>query len=192
MIRHYQSLAWPLPEIAANNSVLARYLAETLDVVTASSLLKQVAKGSIEAGDRILLQNNCAVLLIREGKITEARSILEAAGESILSSGEPDGYHRYFVDNNLAALFALSGESERALELIDECAKLVEQFYPAINATMRRRHQLIGEAIKEAPNLTVEEFDNFLIQRYGMQVGPQWAFYGRGFLLTDIQYWSAD
>jgi hypothetical protein len=192
LIRHYQSLPWPLPEIAANNSVLARFLAGTIDVTTAAALLTKVAQGSAEAGDRLLLQNNCAVLMARTGKIQEARSTLEAAHELISSSKEPDGYHRYFVSNNLAALLALNGDLDRAHKLIEDCSAAVEQFYPAIRATMARRQQLISDAINEAPHLTPEEFDDFLIQRYGMQVGPQWAFYGRGFLLTDIQYWSAD
>jgi hypothetical protein len=57
---------------------------------------------------------------------------------------------------------------------------------------MKRRQELIRDAIKEAPALSAEEFDAFLLQEHGLQIGPQWAFYGRGFLLTDIQFWSAD
>jgi hypothetical protein len=192
LIRNYQSLPWPLPEIAANNSVLARYLAGTIDVSTAEALLTKVAQGSLEAGDRLLLQNNCAVLMVHTGKISEARACLETARTQIISSKEPDGYHRYFVGNNLAALHALEGNLERARDLVEECSAAADQFYPAIRATITRRQQLIGEAINEGPHLTVEEFDNFLLERHDMQVGPQWAFYGRGFLLTDIQYWSAD
>ncbi len=192
LIRRYTSLPWPGPEIAANNSVLARYLAGNLDVATAATLLLQVTRDSNEAGDRILLQNNCAVLLIRTGRIPEARDILEAAHAIVISSEEPDGYHEYFVSNNLAALLALGGDVGRALNLVEQCARAAERFYPAIHATMMRRQQLLGEAIKEAPKLSQEEFDNFLLQKYGTQIGPQWAFYGRGFLLTDIQFWSAD
>jgi hypothetical protein len=192
LIRHYQSLRWPLPEIAANNSVISGYLAGTIDATIAAELLIKVAQGSAESGDRLLLQNNCAVLMVHTGRIPEARSTLETARTIINSCKEPDGYHRYFVSNNLAALLALDGEVDRARGLIEECSAAVEEFYPAIRATMARRQQLIGEAINEAPHLTPEEFDDFLIRRYGMQVGPQWAFYGRGFLLTDIQYWSAD
>jgi len=192
LIRRYTSLPWPGPEIAANNSVLARYLASNIDVSTSADLLLQVTKNSNEAGDRILLQNNCSVLLVRAGRIPEARQILDDAFTSLRNSEEPDGYHLYFVKSNLASLLALGGEADRALTLIEECVAIVDQFYPAINATMKRRQELIREAIKEAPALSAEEFDNFLLQKHGMQIGPQWAFYGRGFLLTDIQFWSAD
>lgn len=192
MIRHYQSLRWPQPEIAANNSVIARYLAGAIDAATAAELLIKVAQGSAESGDRLLLQNNCAVLMVRTGRINEARSTLEAARALLSSCKEPDWYHRYFVNNNLAALLALEGDLDRARALIGECTTAAEELYPAIQATIARRQQLIGEAINEAPHLSPEELDDFLIKRHGMQVGPQWALYGRGFLLTDIQYWSAD
>ncbi|MDQ2975681.1 MAG: hypothetical protein M3R69_09765 [Acidobacteriota bacterium] len=192
LIRRYTSLPWPGPEIAANNSVLARYLASNIDVNTSADLLLRVTKNSNEAGDRILLQNNSSVLLVRAGRIPEAREIMEDAFTSLRNSEEPDGYHVYFVKSNLASLLALGGEVDRALTLIEECAAIVDQFYPAIHATMKRRQQLIRDAIKEAPALSAEEFDNFLFQKHGMQIGPQWAFYGRGFLLTDIQFWSAD
>lgn len=192
LIRRYTSLPWPGPEIAANNSVLARYLASNIDVGTSADLLLQVTHNSNEAGDRILLQNNCSVLLVRGGRIPDARAILDDAYNSLSSSEEPDGYHVYFVKSNLASLLALGGEVDRALTLIEECDTIVGQFYPAINATMKRRQQLIRDAIREAPAMSAEGFDNFLLQKHGMQIGPQWVFYGRGFLLSDIQFWSAD
>lgn len=192
LIRRHPSISWPSPEIAANNAVVARFLSGLLETQGAADLFTKVTEGSTESGDRLLLQNNSAVLAIRSGRITEGRRILEAALEAVANGSEPDGYHRYFLTNNLAGLLALDGDVPAALQLIDTCATLLDQFYPAIRVTMARRQQLIPEAINEAPRLTASEFDAFLIERYGMQIGPQWAFYGRGFLLTDIQFWSAD
>lgn len=192
LISRHPSLPWPAPEVAANNAVLARYLAEDLDIATARDLLLKVTSNSNEAGDRILLQNNCAVLSIHAGELSEARATLQLSRRSLIESEEPDQYHAYFVNNNLAGLLALSGEIEQAQQMMDVCKSAAKCFYPAISATIMRRQELIGEAINEAPNLSVQEFDTYLIRKYGMQVGPQWSFYGRGFLLTDIQYWSAD
>jgi hypothetical protein len=192
LIGRSPSLSWPAPEVAANNAVLARYLAEDLDVATARELLLKVTSNSNEAGDRILLQNNCAILSIHAGQLSEARATLQRSRLSLLESDEPDQYHEYFVNNNLAGLLALTGDIEQAQQLMDLCKEAAKSFYPAISATIMRRQELIGEAINEAANLSVQEFDTYLIRKYGMQVGPQWSFYGRGFLLSDIQYWSAD
>jgi hypothetical protein len=183
-------MPWPFPEIAANNSILARFLSGAIAADETAVLYSRLATASVEAGDRILVQNNHAVVLIRSGRLSEAASILGSIHGVLLASREPDGYHQYFVANNLAGLAAISGDVTRARELLLECGKVIDQFYPAIHATMARRHQLIMQALEQAPTLTAEAWDAFLIERYGMQVGPQWTFYGRGFLLTDIQFWS--
>ena len=192
LISRNPSLPWPGPEVAANNAILARYLAGDLEVSTARELLLKVTTNSNEAGDRILLQNNCAVLSIHAGELSEAKATLELSRLSLLESQEPDQYHEYFVNNNLAALLALNGEIEQAQHLMDICNEAAKHFYPAISATILRRQELIDEALNEASNLSVQELDTYLIRKHGMQVGPQWSFYGRVFLLSDIQYWSAD
>jgi len=191
LIRRYASLPWPSPQIAANNSILARHLADALDPSSAAELARSLVTGSSESGDSVLLRNNYAVLTIKAGDLPTARATLESALATLLSDRNPDGYHRYFVSNNLAGLLALDGNLPRALELVHDCDTLLDQFYPAVQQTMLRRQELIGEAVRQAPNLSPDEFDRFLLQRHGSQVGPQWAFYGRGFLLSDIQFWSA-
>jgi hypothetical protein len=192
LIHNFSALTWPMPEVAANNSILARYLAGIFDAATGADLLAKVFNESAEAGDRLLLQNNYAVLLILTDKITEAQALLNRAYTAILAGKEPDGYHRYFLGNNIAALLTLKGDLPAALKMVEECGTVLNQFYPAISATMARRHELLQQAMKEAPQLTSKAFDNVLFDRYPHQVGSQWAFYGRGFLLTDIQFWFGD
>ena len=68
----------------------------------------------------------------------------------------------------------------------------IDQFYPAIRATIEYRQELLRKIVSKPPNLSAIDYDNFIIQKYGMQIGPQWAFYGRGFLLSDIQFWTMD
>jgi hypothetical protein len=51
---------------------------------------------------------------------------------------------------------------------------------------------MMPEAYKKAQGIGTEKFDSFLKDLYGPQIGPQWKFYGRGFLLSDIQFWASD
>jgi hypothetical protein len=192
LIHRLNTLTWPMPEVAANNSILARYLAGTFDAKAGAELLAKVFSESAEAGDRLLLQNNYAVLLILSNQPAEALALLNRAYAAILSGEEPDGYHRYFLGNNIAALSTLRGDVHAALKTMAECGAVLDQFYPAIHATMARRHELLLEAMKKASQLTPKAFDNILFERYPQQIGPQWTFYGRGFLLTDIQFWLGD
>jgi hypothetical protein len=192
LIRDFSTLTWPMPEVAANNSILARYLAGTFNAKIGAEFLEKVISESIEAGDRLLLQNNYAVLLTLNDRIADAQALLNRAYSAIVSGKESDGYHRYFLGNNIAALLALKGDVSAAQRMMGECGTVLNQFYPAIHATMIRRHELLLEVMSEAPKLTPQTFDDLLFQRYPQQIGSQWAFYGRGFLLTDIQFWSGD
>jgi hypothetical protein len=192
LIHKFVALTWPMPEVAANNSILARYLAGMLDATTGAELLAKVFNESAEAGDRLLLQNNYAVLLILTNHISEGGALLNRAYGAIASGREPDGYHRYFLGNNIAGLLTVRGDIPAAQKMMEECGIALNHFYPAIYATMMRRHELLVGAIKETSQLTPNAFDNILFNKYPQQVGPQWAFYGRGFLLTDIQFWFGD
>jgi hypothetical protein len=191
LIHRFDTLSWPSPEVAANNSLVARHLSGSISASIATELARKLVAGSSESGDYLLLQNNYAVFALRAGDVQTARSILESALASLVSQPHPDGYHRYFISNNLAGLLGLEGNVARAMELVGHCADVLHEFYPAVRGTLTHRQTLLNEAVRQAPNLSLEAFDGFILQRYGAQVGPQWEFYGRGFLLTDIQFWSA-
>ena len=173
--------------------IVAGYLSGHLDPPTALGLMRGVLTGAPEnGGDRVLLQNSCAVFLILAGSKGEALELLANTYSEINKSSEPDEYHRYFIGNNLAALHALRGESPIADRILVECANGLDRMYPAVRETLRRRHELIPSALAKAPHFDVDTFDNYLLTAFPTQLGPQWAFYGRGFLLSDIQFWSFD
>lgn len=192
LIKQHSSVPWPSLEVATNNSIIAHYLSGKLKADAASILMEQIAKTSFESGDSFLLQNNLSVLLILSGKSKKARKILDSTYASLMKNKNPDVYHQYFVCTNLGALMLLDGDIADALSIIESCDEKIDQFYPAIRGTITRRQEFLKEIITAPPKIKPAEFDNYLIKRYGMEVGPQWAFYGRGFLLTDIQFWTMD
>lgn len=192
LVRDNQHMAWPVLDIAVNNFILAGYLNGDFEAAMAATLLEQALKGPAEMADSILMENNCAVFLIRGGAQLEARALLERTYVKVVAGSTPDVYHRYFVGNNLAALLALAGEAALAESLRQEIGRGLEWFYPAVRETLKKRHELLVPAFADALQLGVERFDTYLTDRYPSQIGPQWAFYGRGFLLSDIQFWSAD
>jgi hypothetical protein len=192
LVQNHASFDWPCLEIAANNSILASYLANVLPLRDAMELMGHIDDGRIEIGDRLLIQNNLAVLLVHGGKIAEAQEILTRAWAKLGGMGDSDVYHRYFVANNLAGLAAVNGDTDHAIEMLEEAGRDLHRLYPAIRETLLQRHAMMSEPLRVASRLGAKKFDCFLKDNHAPQVGPQWEFYGRGFLLSDIQFWTSD
>ena len=192
LVRNHPFVLYPVLETAVNNFILAGYFSGKLAPAVALDLMERALAGGSDAGDRVLMKSNRAAFLIHARREAEAREVLERVYAEIKVGGEPDAYHLYFVGNNLAALRALSGEVEVAKHIHQEIGRDLGRFYPAVRQTLQKRHELLTPAYNDAPHLTVETFDSYLTDRHAPQLGPQWAFYSRGFLLSDIQFWSAD
>jgi hypothetical protein len=183
---------WPGLENAANNSILAGFLSKNLSVSKANVLMAQLFESATGVGDRLLIQNNYAVFLIYADQLARAQELLQEAFSELTADDKPDEYHFYFVGNNLALLRAISGDISGAQDLFSKCGVGIDHLHVAIRQTLRRRHELLAHAIARGQELGKEKLDRYLLDRYPTQIGPQWSFYGRGFLLSDIQFWTAD
>lgn len=183
---------WPALENAANNLILAGYLANVLSLADATTLISQIDEDADDLGDRILIKNNHAVLLILGGNIIDAKKIFSDAYSKLAANTQVDGYHRYFVANNLAALTAMENNVSDALNIMHEASNCLSAMLPSIRETLIRRHNLILNKLPDAYKLTATTYDCLLSKENLPQVGPQWAFFGRGFLLSDIQFWGLE
>jgi len=179
-------------EVPANNSILADYLRGSLPADAALTLIEHVGAARYDVGDDLLIQNNLAVFLIQNSQLDAAKHILNLAQAELGDRGDSDGYHRYFINNNIARILALEGKMEAAKKLLDAVGKDLDDLYPAIQQTLKRRHRMMHEVIASAPTLTTAAFDSYLGDHYEQQVGPQWKFYGRTFLFSDIQFWASE
>jgi hypothetical protein len=192
LVCEHTNISWPVLEIVINNFILCGYLSGEMEMSVATDLMKGLLKEPSMKGDTFLLRNNYAVFLIHSGDQEQALRILEDLYKEIKTADEPDTYHLYFIGNNLAALHAIAGNIEKATHLRLEYECGLNQFYPAIYQTIQKRHELLMPAFAQGMNLGIEGFDKYLQNNYAQQIGPQWLFYRRGFLFSDIQFWSAD
>jgi hypothetical protein len=185
-------LPWPSLEIPVNNFVLAGFLSGKLSAEMAIRILSQVQVEPPTSGDSLLIANNHAVLLVHVGQVDDARRRLQQCYELLSADGPCDPYHKYFIGNNLAVLTALAGNGAAAKQLYDECFPLIDGLYPTIRETIRERHRLLAAVVGEVQNRGVEDFDRILLGSSQAKLGKHWEFYGRAFLLSDIQFWSVD
>ena len=192
VIHVHPTIGWPSMEVPVNNHILAGYLGGSLPASEAVRLLEQLRDGQVEIGDRILIENNYAVFLIHSGRMEEARKVLEKIYALLDEGEESDAYHRYFVANNLAAILALSGEASSATLILDQVGAELGHFYLAVRETLIKRHELFRPLLQTVSGCSPQVFDQLLTTRHLPQLGKQWSFYGRGFLFSDIQFWSAE
>jgi len=192
LVRSHPNIPWPALETAANNVLLARYVSGKVTALEAATLTKDLVESSPKSGDHVLLQSNHGVFLSLAERSLEARNLFQKLHEELISDTEPDEYHCYFVGNNLAALLALAGETQKASELLAKHSQLLDRFYPGLRGTLLKRHPLLVDSLSAAPGLSAGDFDKYVLRHHTSQVGPQWQFYGHVFLLSDIQFWSAD
>ena len=192
LVQNHSSFVWPSLEVASNNLILANYFSGVLALPAATALMQTLKACRDEIGDQLLINNNFAVLLIHGGEFARAQQILTDTKQKLADISDSDPYHHYFVTNNLAGLFALSGNPTKATQMLSSAEQNLSRLYPAIRETLKQRHILMPKAFASAASIGMEKFDAFLKDNYEPQIGPQWAFYGRGFLLSDIQFWASD
>lgn len=185
-------LPWPSLEIPINNFVLAGFLNGKLSAEMAVRILSQVQLEPPTSGDSLLITNNYAVMLAHLGRADDATRRLQQCYELLSADGPCDPYHKYFIGNNLAVLTALAGDSAAAKQLHEECMPLIDGLYPTIRETIRERHRLLGAVIGSAQKREVEAYDRILLDSSQAKFGKHWEFYGRGLLVSDIQFWSVD
>ncbi len=192
LITEFGSVSWPIVEVPISNLTLVGFLTRRISAKEASELISPLLDGTLVSGDRLLFQSNLAALLAHSGKLAKASSVIESAMTGFDGAAEVDPYHRYFVQNNLAGIRLVMGRTEEAGDLFEEIRDLPAEMQPAVRHVLKVRHKLLEPLMRSRNQSTVASFEDYLRSRHSSQVGPEWAFFGRGFLLSDIQYWTGD
>ena len=186
--RKCQDLAIPRLEVAINNLLISSVLSGTLNAKDAERTMKEMDFDSSESPDRYLLTNNLIIFTAMTGNLEEALKQAERTFASLGSNTSDDSYYRYFIGTNLAGILHLVGETRRATTLWRQLRppEIPQADMPFLNA----RHSGQLKALKVIKKGDIEGWDHFLSRQATPSLGRPWAFYGRGFLFSDIQFWS--
>jgi tetratricopeptide (TPR) repeat protein len=129
---------------------------------------------------------NCAIYAALNNNLDKAEDLLNEAYK--LNGNVQDSYFFYYIDANLAAVHYLRGDRIGASKLlIEKCSvppvlsKATEQQY------LKQRTVKWAKAMLDFAITDPWDFQNLLIHE---ESGNQWIFVGRGFLCSDIQFWS--
>jgi len=186
--RKCQDLAIPRLEVAINNLLVSSVVCGALSATDAGRTMKEMDFESPESPDRYLLINNLIIFTALAGNLDEALQQAERAFASLSPDTSDDSYYRYFIGTNLASILHLTGQTRKATTLWRQLKPPVipQADMPFLNA----RHTGQLKALTSVKKGDVQGWDQFLSKQSIPSLGRPWAFYGRGFLFSDIQFWS--
>jgi Flp pilus assembly protein TadD len=180
----------PRPEVAINNLVLSGFLAETLKASDAVTVYERLLAEQPAIADRHLILNNHAVVLTLTGRLNDALHLCSNVDSEMRELGKNDSYYQYFVRSNLAGLLHLSGRRLEAERLWQELETQVPEIAQEDRSYLVQRQRLQAGAFDEVAAGDAAGWQNYLLRRHPVMFGDGWRFYGRGFLMSDIQFWS--
>ena len=170
-----------------NNYCLCAVLSEALSPADAYKKLLPIMDQR-EFGDwAIIFRLNCAIYMALAGEIDQAEENLRTLEKVSLELC--DDYYLFYVYANLAAVLYLQGRRTEAVSLLREnCLKPPLLFKATEKMYMEERSKRWISTMESVEIKDPKTFDTYLLDRHPPKT--QWAFVGRGFLYSDIQFWS--
>lgn len=170
-----------------NNYCLCAVLSEELSPAEAYKKLLPIMNQR-EFGDwTIIFQLNCAIYMALAGEIDQAEENLRTLEK--ISLELCDDYYLFYVYANLAAVLYLQGRRTEAVSLLQKnCSKPPQLFKATEKTYLEERSKQWISAMESVEIKDPKTFDTYLLNRHPHKT--QWAFVGRGFLYSDIQFWS--
>lgn len=172
-----------------NNFYLATFYAEKANRIYALEQLEKLVAKLEDTELKIIPLINLSIFYMIERQdlgIELALKYLEDAAN--LNIELQDDYYEYYINANKAAVLYLQNECSNAILYMKKC-----QFPPALMKAseriyLKKRTQQWLQVMEQNTNVTFEEFDTYLLANE--QDNTAWIFMGRGFLPSDIQFWS--
>jgi hypothetical protein len=180
----------PRATVALNNLLLVRLLSGTATPAEVVPAFEDLLAAAARAEDRLLIASNLSVARARSGDLRGALGILEQCDRSLGLLYRPDPYYVYFVRSNLTAIRFHGGALPDPLSAWSQLEPQLVELHQPLRPFLCRRHELLATAFSDISPGDITGWDDYLQTRHPRQLGRPWTFYGRGFLLTDIQHWS--
>jgi hypothetical protein len=184
----YPEVIFPRIEVPINNYTLSSLLSKTLTAHQCIEVYDSLFKRLNNSEERILLKSNYIVLKALSGKLEEALIHSEALKKLLSNASRKDNYYNYFVGINHAVIIYLTSGHNSALPLLD----ILVQDAPSIpdKVFLLKRHELIRTLMQETEISDPLIWNDELYKRNPQELGPSWRFWSKGFLFTDMQFWS--
>lgn len=185
---NFSEIAFPRIEIPFNNLMVAGFLSNQLSSDKVIEIYDALFLTLENVEHRVLLQNNYFVFKALNNSLAESLNLCESLNNHLVSTTRNDSYYQYFVGINRAVLYFLNGDKGGASKIINDLTLLIPQIPD--KDYLQRRHEIIQRLIRDSNVADPIKWNGYLLDMFPQEIGPGWEFFGRGFLLSDMQFWS--
>lgn len=172
-----------------NNFYLASFYTDISNRVNILKDMIQLVNVMEKSELKIIPLINLAIFYVltkKEDGINSALKCIEEATQ--LNSELQDDYFEYYINTNLAAIFFLDHQYAKACDRITKCLKPPLLMKSTEKIYLKKRVNKWADIMNEKQSISFEDFDTYLLKESPDDVA--WQFIGRGFLPSDIQFWS--
>ena len=172
-----------------NNFYLSAFYSDKSDK---SALLKgmiQLVNDMEDTDLKIIPLINLAIFHVIVEKFHGINSALECLKTAVQLNIELlDDYYDYYINANLASVYFLMKKYEDASKSIKKCITPPSLMKATERIHLKKRTNKWLAIFKKKKSIPIEEFDTYLLE--DSQSDSAWKLIGRGFLPSDLQFWS--
>lgn len=170
-----------------SNYCLCAVLTKRITAQEACDVLRPIVEENSPGDWTFILQLNYAIYKALSGRLNEATQILCSLVQRAIATN--DDYYEFYSYANLAAMYYLQGDRENAVQILkDKCLRAPSLCKPTEKQYMEDRTKQWISAMQLMEIKNPVDFDTYLLDRHPKET--QWSFIGRGFLYSDIQFWT--
>lgn len=187
-----QGIIFPRTEVVINNYIVTGYLTKKVNSSKGLQLFETVFQNSKSSSDMILIKNNYASLLACNGDFDTSKEKFLELQQVLKEKSNIETYYEYCINSNLLVVEYLMGNYEDSKRLFDTLLKnpiIGEEDY------YRTRQNFLTKLFEEnnaSSSLLLKDICTLNIYDsngiYSLEQMKE--VYTKGFLFSDIQFWS--
>lgn len=177
-------------DVLAHNMVLSGYRSGKIDIeetVARQTVLMRSPEGS---EDNFAERCNLVAYLLLAERDEQAAAALKALEEEVQVNAIDETYLVYYCNALAVAVAALGGDLDEAMRRHRQMAPFVESLKWPTAPYVRRRQQLLDEALPDLDlSRSRDALDRVIIDSHPLQIGEAWPYYGRLFPCCELSFW---
>ncbi len=173
-----------------SNLIFARFLEEDISAKEALDEQEQAIGSRTWGMTSIFLENNAVAYALLAGENDKAIAICRRMRTRIDSGGEDTEVFLQYLAKQTECLVRYHTDGDPTIKgRWQSLTPLVSKIPYVSRPLYLKRHELLLDAFDSVSPGDATEWDRFPQRSLPRYAGPSWTVFGRGFLLTDVQFW---